>query len=299
MDKINAKVFLTVVETGSFRKAAEVLDYTQAGVSYIISAMEEAVGLNLFVREHGGVRLSREGRTLMPYMQQLEAWEHRFMQTVNELNGLEKGVVRVQIFDSISIHWVPNIVRNFQADFPNIQIELISEEDPIRTEQMVLNGEVDCGFFWSDVTSKIDVFPLLEESLMAVVGPEHPMAKLEKFPIASLGEYPFISMRIDANTAIGAIFRKRGITPKTVFSMDNDFAAISMVSKGLGYGIFPELLLRDIPYNVKCMQLDEPQRRTISIGTRSMKNCSRACCTFIEYTRNWVKEEYKNEAFRR
>ncbi len=290
MDKINAKVFLSVVENGSFRKAAEELDYTQAGVSYIISAMEEATGLNLFVREHGGVRLSREGKMILPHMQQLESWEHRFMQTVNELNGLENGVVRVQIFDSISIHWVPNIIRRFQEDFPNIQIELISEEDPIRTEQMVMNGEVDCGFFWSKMNSRMDVFPLREESLMAAVGKDHPLAGEKYFPISALGEYPFISMRFDANTAVGAIFQNKGITPNTVFSMDNDFAALSMVSKGLGYGIFPELLLRDNPYGVICMQLDEPQRRTISIGTRSLKTCSRACAKFIDYTREWVRE---------
>lgn len=91
MDKINAKVFLTVAQTGSFRKAAELLDYTQAGISYIVSAMEEATGLTLFIRDRSGVRLSREGEALLSHMQQLDAWERQFQQTVNELYGLEKG----------------------------------------------------------------------------------------------------------------------------------------------------------------------------------------------------------------
>ena len=122
MDKINAKVFLTVARTGSFRKAAEALDYTQAGISYIISAMEEITGLTLFIRDRSGVRLSREGEALLSHMQQLDAWERQFQQTVNELHGLEKGLVRVQIFDSISIHWIPGIVRQFHDDYPGIRV---------------------------------------------------------------------------------------------------------------------------------------------------------------------------------
>ena len=290
MDKINAKVFTTVAEAGSFRKAAEALDYTQAGISYIIGAMEEETGLSLFIREHGGVRLSPEGEALLPHMLELEAWERRFRQTVDELGGLERGTLRVQIFDSISIHWIPGIVRRFRDDFPGIRIELVSEEDSLRAEQMVGSGEVDCGFFLTTVSSNLDVFPLMEENLLAIVSEDHPLASEDRFPIARLGDYPYISMKYDAHTGIGDIFRQRGITPRSAFCMDNDYAAMAMVSQGLGYCIFPELLLRDVPYEIRCMQFDEPQRRTISIGTRDLGTCSRACKKFIEYTRQWVAE---------
>ena len=53
MEKLNAEVFLKVVETGSFKKAADVLNYTQAGVSYIINAMEEEYGIKLFYNGKG------------------------------------------------------------------------------------------------------------------------------------------------------------------------------------------------------------------------------------------------------
>ena len=116
MEKMNAKVFLTVAQEGSFRKAADVLGYTQAGISYIISTMEELTGLCLFIREHGGVRLSTEGAALLPLFRQLDRCERQLKQAIDELNGLEKGIVRVQIFDSISIHWIPGIIKKFHAD---------------------------------------------------------------------------------------------------------------------------------------------------------------------------------------
>lgn len=290
MDKINANVFLTVARTGSFRKAAEVLGYSQAGISYIINAMEEVTGLSLFLREHDGVRLSPEGEALLPQMQQLEAWEHQLVQTIDELKGLERGSIRVQIFDSISIHWIPSILKKFRDDFPGIRVELVSEENSARAEEMVSNGEVDCGFFLTKVTSKLDVFPLMEENLLAILSPDHPLAGRSCFPVEELGNYPYISMKYDDKTGIGDIFRSRGITPDIAFCLDNDYASMAMVSKGLGYCIFPELLLQDIPYEICCKEFDVPQKRTISIGTRNVKTASRACLKFIEYTRNWVKE---------
>lgn len=295
MEKLNTKVFLTVAETGSFRKAAEMLGYTQAGISYIVKTMEEEIGLNLFIRDHNGVHLSEEGRAILPQMKQLEIDLYQFRQSINELKGLEQGSVRVQIFDSISIHWIPGILRRFQDDYPGIRVELITEEDSRKAEQMVYNGEVDCGFFLTNVTTNLETFPLKEDRLLAILAPDHPLANSTVFPIEELGAYPYISMKYDNHTGIKDIFRHYNAVPQTVYCLDNDYAAMAMVNKGLGYCIFPELLLRNVPYELCTLEFSEPQKRMISIGTRTMDTASKACRKFIEYTRNWVRETYGSD----
>lgn len=295
MDKINAEVFLTVAERESFRKAADLLGYTQAGISYIVANMEKETGLTLFVREHNGVRLSEEGKALLPEIEELAIWERRFRQTVDELNGLKRGSIRVQIFDSISIHWVPGIVRRFHDDYPGIDIELISEENSTKVEEMVSRGEIDCGFFLKKSGSDIESFPLVEENLMAVVPIDHPLAELDKFPLAELDKHPFISMKYDPHNGIWNIFKKRKVRPNVAFFLDNDYAALAMVRQGLGYCIFPELLLRDMPAGLKKMEFDVPQKRGISVGTASMRTCSKACRKFIEYTIAWVENDVKKQ----
>lgn len=290
MDYSEIKVFLSVVEQGSFRKTAEELGYTQAGVSYIIHNLEKELGLVLFSRNRSGVVLTTEGRALLPQLRQLEIDHRQLQMTVNELKGLEKGKLRVQIFDSISIHWLPGIIQTFKRDYPGIEIELISEEDSLKAEEMVATGEADCGFFLTEVNANIDVFPLKTESLLAIVAPDHELASEEVFPTAKLGEYPYISMKYDNNTGIKELFANYNTSPKTAYCMDNDYAAMAMVNKGLGYCIFPELLLQDVPYELRCLEFDEPQKRTIYIGTRSLRSASKVCLKFIEYTRRWVEE---------
>ena len=294
MEKLNTEVLLSVSKTGSFRKTAELLGYTQAGISYIINSIEEDTGLILFSRDRAGVRLTPEGEALLPYIQKMEILDRQFHQAVDDLKGLRKGSVRVLIFNSISIHWIPGILRRFLTDYPGITVELISEEDSVHAEEMLLNGEADCAFFLTSVHSNLEVFPLMEENLMAVVSLDHPLADCKVFPVSELGNYPYIGMKYDEHTGISNIFHRHGITPNPVFLMDNDNAAISMASNGLGYCIFAELVLQNIPYNVKCLKFDEPQKRTISISTRSMNSCSKACQKFIEYTMHWVKENVKS-----
>lgn len=293
MDHTRLNTFMAVVEEGSFRKAANRLGYTQAGVSYIIQSMEEEIGLTLFLRKKKGVALSPEGEILLPYYKKLVSDNRMLREAINDLKGLERGFVRVQVFDSISIHWIPSILKEFKRDYPGVTVEFITEEDSMKAEEMVFTGEVDCGFFLTEVSADLDVFKLHEEKLLAIVAKDHELAGQQYFPIEKLGAYPYISMKYDHHTGIENIFSKHNAVPNTVYRMDNDYAAMSMVSKGLGYCIFAELLLQDIPYELCCLEFDAAQRRTISIGTRSVQTASKACMKFIEYTRRWVSEYYK------
>lgn len=118
MEKLNTEVFLKVVDTGSFQAAARELDYTQAGVSYIINTMEEMIGMKLFLRIHEGVRLTAEGEELLYYIRQINNSERMFADKVNEMKNLQTGSVCVRIFNSISVHWIPDITASFSKNIP-------------------------------------------------------------------------------------------------------------------------------------------------------------------------------------
>ena len=289
MEKLNATVFLKVVETGSFKRTADILGYTQAGISYIISAMEKDFGLTLFHREYGGVRLTSEGRQLLHMIRQIADWEHYLEQAINDIRDLKTGTVRVCAFNSVYIHWLPGIIRKFRDLHPGIDIEIVSCDADRDIEKMIASREVDCGFMPSIPYAGIEYFPLMEESLMVAVPPDHPMADKKKFPLSEMGNYPYIMFTFDKPDFNDLIFRN-GIKPRTAFTVDNDYAAMAMVSQGLGMCIFPQILLNDIPFPIRCLELDPPLRRNISIATRSMDTCTRAAREFIRCTREWARK---------
>ena len=61
---------------------------------------------------------------------------------VDELNGLQAGLIRIGTFSSVATHWLPNIIKEFQKDYPNIEYELLLG-DYTEIEEWILEGRVD------------------------------------------------------------------------------------------------------------------------------------------------------------
>ncbi len=64
---------------------------------------------------------------------------------VDELNGLQSGLIRIGTFSSVATHWLPNIIKEFQKAYPGIDYELLLG-DYTEIEEWISEGRVDCGF---------------------------------------------------------------------------------------------------------------------------------------------------------
>jgi DNA-binding transcriptional LysR family regulator len=101
--------------------------------------------VTLLERSRAGVRLTSDGLKLLPYAKSV-CEEYRKLQTeVDELAGLQTGLIRIGTFSSVATHWLPNIIKAFRRDYPNIDYELLLG-DYTEIEEWILDGRVDCGF---------------------------------------------------------------------------------------------------------------------------------------------------------
>ena len=137
--------FIKTVEYGSFTKAAEVLHYTQSGISRMINDLECEWKITLLERSRAGVRLTSDGLRILPFAKSVcEDYEKLQMQ-VDDLNDMKSGLIRIGTFSSVATHWLPNIIKRFKADYPNIDYELLLG-DYAEIERWINEGRVDCGF---------------------------------------------------------------------------------------------------------------------------------------------------------
>ena len=132
------QVFLAVAACGGFTRAAEELHFTQSGVSHTIAALESELGVPLFARNRSGVTLTADGRALLPHMQALCDDARVLEQKAQELRGLEAGLVRVATFSSVSVQWLPYILKSFREEYPRIEFELLSFVENAELEEAVL-----------------------------------------------------------------------------------------------------------------------------------------------------------------
>ncbi|MCT1403723.1 LysR family transcriptional regulator [Paenibacillus sp. p3-SID867] len=274
--------FIKTVELGSFTKAAEVLNYSQSGISRMINDLEKEWRVSLLERGRAGVRLTSDGLKLLPFARSVCNEFEKLQTQVDELNGLQSGLIRIGTFSSVATHWLPNIIKMFQKDYPNIDYELLLG-DYTEIEGWILEGRVDCGFIRLPTIPEFDTIFLEQDKLLVILPEDHPMADCERFPVKALCDYPFMLLEKGAKAEISEIFEKCNIEPNIHFTTWDDYAIMSMIESGLGISILPELILKRIPYRIITKDLDIPAYRKIGLAMRDSKTASLAVKRFIDY----------------
>lgn len=274
--------FVKTVEYGSFTKAAEILNYSQSGISRMINDLEKDWKVTLLKRGKAGVRLTSDGMRLLPYAKNVCAEYEKLLAQVDEINGLQSGLIRIGTFSSVATHWIPNIIKAFQKDYPKIDYELLLG-DYTEIEEWILTGRVDCGFLSLPTHSELETIFLEQDDLLAILPENHPLSELEKVPVDALCREPFMLLEKGAKAEISEIFERCNLTPNVHFTTWDDYAIMSMVESGLGISILPRLILKRVPYKIVAKELEVPAYRKIGVALRSRKTASLAVKKFLDY----------------
>ncbi|MCH3951026.1 MAG: LysR family transcriptional regulator [Acidaminococcus sp.] len=280
--------FLKTVETGNITKAALELSYSQSSVSKMIADLEKEWDIILFDRGKNGVSLTSDGKALLPAIRSLLASYENLNEQVSELSGLTAGTIRVGLFASAAEEWMPNIIRTFQRDYPQVRYELqLGDYDEIET--WIENGTVDCGFLLLPTRSDFYAKWIEDDELVAALPPEHPLTKKEKIAPEDLNGEPFLLLEHGGKTEVSHYLEKYHVTPDVRFTTWDDYAIMAMVEKGLGIGLLHSLILKRMPYHIAIRPLTVPARRQIGIAMKDLHSASKAVQKFLEYIK------YRNE----
>lgn len=274
--------FVTTVEYGSFTKAGEILNYSQSAISRMINDLEKEWKISVLERSKAGVKLTSDGMKLLPYAKSLCEEYKKLQMQVDELNGLQSGIIRIGTFSSVATHWLPNIIKEFQKNYPNIDYELLLG-DYTEIENWILEGRVDCGFLRLPTHKDLETIFLAKDKLLAILPENHYLANKEKVSLSDLCNEPFLMLDKGNNSDVTKVFEQNGISPKIHFTTWDDYAIMSMVESGLGISILPELILKRIPYKLVFKELDIPAYRNIGLAFRNKKTISLAVEKFLEY----------------
>jgi len=282
------QALIKVIEYGSFTKAAEALNYTQSGISRMVNELETKWGISLLERGRSGVSLTSDGSKLLPQVKRICLEQEILMTQIDNLHDLQSGLIRIGTFSSVATHWLPNMIKMFQKDYPKIDFELLLG-DYTEIESWILEGRVDFGFLRLPACEGLETTFLEQDRLLVVTAQEHPLANSKVFPIQELLNSPFMLLEKGAKAEISEIFEQHEIAPQVRFTTWDDYAIMSMVEKGLGISILPELILQRIPYQLVKKELEVPAFRRIGIASREQKSMSLAAKRFLDYLpyRKW------------
>ncbi len=278
-----------IVELGSFSRAAQALGYTQSAMSQMIASLEDELSIKLLHRLRTGAKLTQEGEELYPYVERMIYQYLAVQEKGKEIRGLETGVIRMGTLASISAHWLPSILKEFQQQYPKVEF-VIHQGDYTSIQEWIKTGAVDFGFVSPKAVSGLETLVLKEGAMLAVLPENHPLAQRETVELEVLAREPFILLEEGHYYEPLEQFKSLGLTPNVKYTIHDDYAIMTMVEAGLGVSILAELVLHRTNYRLALRPTQPPVTQTVAIGYKDKSSLPMASRRFIEYLRSRVDQ---------
>ena len=238
LENFRLKVFRTVAQQLSFRKAAEHLFITQPAVTLQIKALEEDLGVRLFDRRGNHIFLTAQGTRLLGYAKQMEALVAEAEQDLAKGEGQLSGELSLGASTTIAQYVLPRLIGAFLLENPRVRLSLQSGN----TEQIVrllTDGVIALGLIEGPARRReVRTEPFMEDEMVLIAPANAGMERLTREHLHStslvMREQGSGSRRV-VELALG----RAGIKTKNfarVMNLDSSEAIKSAVEAGLGVG---------------------------------------------------------------
>lgn len=238
MDRYQLRYFLTIVETGSFSRAAARVNVAQPTLSVGIAKLEAELGVKLFQRSSRRVHLTEAGTRLLPHARRIMHEFNVAQQAVAEAEG--DALLRIGILSTIPAAIMEQIFAHARRDNAASRFEVLDGGER-EIGNMLQEGRIDIALTVLRGKDAQDGDPLVEEGYRLAVSDRHPLAGEALVTAERLSEEAMILRRhCEALSETSRFFLDRGIRPLFSFTTTSDERALAMVRAGLGVTVVPE-----------------------------------------------------------
>lgn len=279
------EVLLKILELGSLSKAAETLGYTQSNITHMLKGLEEEFCFQIITRTKKGVKLTPNGERVINQIQKVVMENNKLLSIVSSINNYNFGTIRIGAFTSIATHYLLYVIRDFQKDYPNVEITL-ADGAYGDIENWMLEGKIDIGFLAEAKELKIEFYPLVKDEMKAIISSKHKLVNAKNYPISEFANEKFIYPHTGFDLAVNSILKKANIKPNIKFNIQGDEAMIAMVNHGFGVTILPNLYIQD--KDVIAKSIEPRQYRTLGYSINPMIS-NKLVDIFVTYVKRYME----------
>jgi len=264
MEKIKLsqlEMLVAAVEAGSFSAAAIELGCTQSRISHSIAELEQAVGTRLLHRSRSGCVPTDAGYHALAKARQILRLAGSLTQSVQDEAG---GHVRIACFRSAGAHLLPHVLEALANEHPDIQVDVNDGcADYQDIHAAVRQGMADIGVTREEVFDDLQCVRLAYDSYVLVLPAGLRIAT--PFDWRQLADLPFIRSQNPGASWIIEQCRAAGLPLKPARTLASDSGILALVSRGMGFSIFPQLATFPTPPGIRIAPLPITARRPIAL----------------------------------
>lgn len=282
MEFQSLSAFKMVADLGSFSRAAEKLFLTQPAISKRIATLENQLSLKLFDRIGKLVSLTEAGELLYPKATLILEEIEESRRLLANLNSRIDGRLRFATSHHIGLHRLPEILRHFKQQHPEVQLDLEFNDSELAFDQ-VIRGELAFAVVTLPpvVPEKLQAIPIWRDELVLVMG-KRTEGKSPKDALSAQG-----AILPPQNTVTRSIIEKELKAQGIEFhiAMESHYLETikKMVEIDLGWSALPATMLDD---NLQTVQIPGlHMRRELGVirhKDRTLSNAARAMLELLQ-----------------
>jgi DNA-binding transcriptional LysR family regulator len=262
--------FVTVIDEGSFTRAAELLQVSQPGLSHQIQALERELGGPLLERLPRKVRLTPAGRTALPHARASLAHAQRASSAARRALGVETGELHVGTLYSISTGILPGALRTWRRDYPELQVHLVELRHTDDLIAVMQAGQADVAVGptppgWDGPVREIGV----EEFLIAAAPDTDLPIDPPQVRMANLAGHDWVhyTARSGLSDVLDGACSRAGFQPRLSVRTEQGPSALNLARAGLGLALVPGNIVPP-HFDGILLRPDPPVLRPLSVYTR-------------------------------
>jgi DNA-binding transcriptional LysR family regulator len=247
-DELN--ILLTVIDSGGFSAAASMLNIQVAKVSRTVSKIEKQLGVTLLNRTTRRIELTEEGRQFAAQIRQGLSYLEQAEAEIVERKNQPKGRLRVDAASPFVLHQLVPLVAEFNAAYPEIELELTSNEGIVdllekRTDIAIRIGQLDDSTLYSTLLGESPLFIVASPSYLKINGVPKQVSDLSQHKLLGFTESKTLNQwPLPMETVVPKLMVSNGETLRQLALAGNGIACLSgfMVNQDIEQGRLVSLL---------------------------------------------------------
>jgi len=287
-----------VIASGTTSQAGELLGLTQSAVSRLISRLETELGLNIFDRQHGRLRITPEGQQFYDVVGKLLSSIDQIMATAQDIRTLQTGALRIIAMPSLAYGLLPAVIASVKKRFRNVKIS-VEMGGRLEVEEAIETAQFDFGISTLPINRQgVEVENLFSAEGVCVLPKDHPLIQKSEILAEDLADCPFISLsagsilRYQTDELFGRLGVKRSLSVEAPSSL----LATNLVAKGLGVSIVHPFVANDYGDRVAVRPFRPSIRYEYGLLFPAAQTRSKITNTFVEGLREHVRETYGSDS---
>ncbi|MEW5862064.1 MAG: HTH-type transcriptional regulator CysB [Pseudomonadota bacterium] len=229
----------------SVSAAAEALYTSQPGVSRQIKALEDELGIEIFVR-HGKrlTALTEPGRAVLAIAERVLAEAANLKRAGEDYAQQKLGTLTIATTHTQARYALPRTVALFKRRYPKVDL-VIHQGNPTQICEQVAAGEADFCIATEAIAQYPELvsLPCYQWNRCVVVKPGHPLLKAKPLTLEAIARFPIVTydFAFAGRSVVNRAFEARGLSPHVVLTALDSDVIKTYVELGLGVGILAKM----------------------------------------------------------